>query len=200
MPIGTGASGGELELQPVAPADNSDLAIPAYAPPVAAPAAAPVPCSGCVELDVYVNDINQRDEFVLSAAGAAITRVIWTIRVSFNSDQLAVQPFVDDVYGKYTNLHVNTFPLAAPIEVEQKVEQEVEQTVKQKAERKATSIGLVLGSSGAWTGDQIMRVFVDSVRVEGPHGFEKSFDDGPDGLVPRTDNRQPKVVHHPATR
>jgi hypothetical protein len=181
-PIGTGAGGGELPAPP-APLDNRDLAIPQYAPPVAAPAT-PVPCSGCVELNAYVNDINQRDEFAFRAAGLPLTRVVWTILVNFNSDQLAVQPFVDDVYGKYTNLHVNTFPLATPVEVVQDVE------------RNAQTIGLVIGSSGAWTGDQIMSVFVDSVRIEGPDPFEKAFATGPEGLEPRTARRQPKLVWH----
>jgi hypothetical protein len=183
MPIGTGASGGEL-VEPPPASDNSDLAIPEYAPPVAAPAP-PVPCTGCVELAAYVNDINQRDEFAFGAAGSPVTRVVWTIRVNFNSDQLAVQPFVDDVYGKYTNLHVNTFPLATPVEVVQDVE------------RNAQAIGLVIGSSGAWTGDQVMSVFVDSVRVEGARPFEKAFATGPEGLEPRTARRQPRLVWHP---
>jgi hypothetical protein len=111
--------------------------------------------------------------------------VVWTLLVNFNSDQLAVQPFVDDVYGKYTNLHVNTFPLAMPVEVEQVVD------------RSAQTIGLVIGSSGAWTGDQIMSVFVDSVRVEGRSPIEKTFASGPDGLEPRTTQRQPERVWHP---
>jgi hypothetical protein len=182
MPIGTGASGGEL-LEPL-PLDNTDLPIPKYTPPVAA-SAPPAPCTGCVELSAYVNDINQRDEFAFSAPGKPITRVVWTLRVNFNSDQLAVQPFVDDVYGKYTNLHVNAFPLATPVEVEQVVD------------RSAQTIGLVIGSSGAWTGDQIMSVFVDSVRVEGRSPMEKGFAAGPEGLEPRTARRQPKLVWHP---
>jgi hypothetical protein len=186
MPIGTGtgASGGELEAEPPRVSNNTDLAIPEYAP--AAPSTAAVPCSGCVELDVYVNDINQRDEFAVGVAGGPITRVVWTLLVNFNSDQLAVQPFVDDTYGKYTNLHVNGFPLGTPVQVEQDVA------------RGARTIGLAVGSSGAWTGDQTMRVFVDSVRVEGPHPVALSFDTGADGLAPRTDQRQPKVVWHPA--
>jgi hypothetical protein len=184
MPIGTGASGGELDER-TATTDNSDLAIPRYEVTAAPEPAAP-PCSGCVELSVYVNDINQRDEFTFSAGDVPITRVVWTIRVTFNSDQLAVQPFVDDVYGKFTNLHVNTFPLGAPVQVEQQIT------------RRAKTIGLVLGSSGAWTGNQTIGVFVDDVRIEGPAPFEKSFDSGPEGIAPRTDRRQPKVTFHAA--
>jgi len=184
MPIGTGATGGELE-EPAAKNDNGDLAIPRYEV-AAAPAPPVVPCAGCAELSVYVNDINQRDEFTIAVGDVPITRVVWTIRVTFNSDQLAVQPFVDDVSGKYTNLHVNTFPLGVPVRVEQDVV------------RHAGVIGLVLGSSGAWTGNQTVSVFVDSVSVEGPRPFEKSFNAGLEGLAPRTDRRQPKVTHHPA--
>ena len=185
MPIGTGASGGELDA-PTAPADNGELPIPRYE--AVAPEPAAPPCAGCVELSVYVNDINQRDEFTFPAGDVPITRVVWTLRVTFNSDQLAVQPFVDDVYGKYTSLHVNTFPLGAPVELQQQVT------------RRAKVIGLVLGSSGAWTGNQTIGVFVDDVRVEGPAPFEKSFDAGPEGLAPRTDRRQPKLTFHPAQR
>lgn len=184
MPIGTGATGGELE-EPPAQVDNGDLAIPRYELPAASEAPA-APCGGCVELSVYVNDINQRDEFAIAVGDVPITRVTWTIRVTFNSDQLAVQPFVDDVYGKYTNLHVNTFPLGVPVRVEQEIA------------RRAGVIGLVLGSSGAWTGDQTIGVFVDSVSVEGPRPFEKSFDAGLEGLAPRTSLCQPKATHHPA--
>jgi hypothetical protein len=184
MPIGTGAAGGELEE---AAAENSpaDLPISRYALAVAPEPSAP-PCSGCVELSVYVNDINQRDEFIIAVGDVPITRVVWTLRVTFNSDQLAVQPFVDDVHGQYTNLHVNTFPLGAPVRVEQEVA------------RTAGVIGLGLGSSGAWTGNQTISVFIDSVSVDGPRPFEKSFEAGPEGLEPRTDRRQPKVRHHPA--
>lgn len=195
MPIGTGASGGQLDDpdavvaldEPVSDADlinNSDLAIPKVATQAVAPAPAAVPCAGCVELNVDVRDINQRDEFVFAAGGASITRVVWTVLVNFNSDQLAVQPFIDGKYGKHTNLHVNTFPLGTPVEVEQVLK------------GKAQSIGLSVGSSGAWTGNQTMSVFIDSVRVEGPRGFTKTFDTGPEGLEPRTHAYNPKTVFH----
>jgi hypothetical protein len=193
MPIGTGASGGELDARAASTAaaepgadvtDNSGLAIPRFATTEAA-SAARVPCAGCVELSMHVNDINQRDEFVLALDGAPITRVVWTVLVSFNSDQLAVQPFVDDDYGKYTELHVNSFPLGTPVEVVQEVQ------------RKARTLGLVVGSSGAWTGNQTMSVFIDSVRVEGARGFTQSFSAGPAGLSPRTQARDPRVVFHP---
>jgi hypothetical protein len=193
MPIGTGSSGGVLDGLEV-PAtsgdsafdvtDNSGLAIPRFETTLAARAAG-IPCAGCVELKMDVNDINQRDEFVLALDGAPVTRVVWTVLVTFNSDQLAVQPFVDDEYGKYTELHVNTFPLGTPVEVEQKVR------------RKARTLGLVVGSSGAWTGNQTMSVFVDRVRVEGARGFTQTFSTGPEGFAPRTHVRNPKAVFHP---
>jgi hypothetical protein len=105
--------------------------------------------------------------------------------VNFNSDQLAVQPFVNDKRGKYTSLHVNTFPLGKPTLVEQEFK------------GKADTVGLVVGSSGAWTGNQTMSVFIDEVRVEGPEPFTKSFTSSEDGLVPRTQNYHPKTVSHP---
>lgn len=194
MPIGTGASGGELEdpeamNEEVAPSpadltNNADLSIPKFQAPAPGVAPAAVPCSGCVELNVDVNDINQRDEFVFAAGGTPVTRVVWTIRVNFNSDQLAVQPFIDAKYGKYTNLHVNTFPLGTPVPVEQEFS------------GRARTIGLVVGSSGAWTGNQTMSVFVDSVSVEGSPGRILSFESDAEGLAPRTSAHNPKLVLH----
>jgi hypothetical protein len=196
MPIGTGASGGELDHAdapaddeiPPSPADltnNADLSIPRFNAPPPGAAPAPVPCSGCVELNVDVNDINQRDEFVFAAGGTPVTRVVWTIRVNFNSDQLAVQPFIDKHYGKYTNLHVNTFPLGAPVAVEQEFS------------GRARDIGLVVGSSGAWTGNQTMSVFVDSVSVQGSPSRTLSFERDAEGLAPRTNAHRPQLVVHP---
>lgn len=138
-----------------------------------------------MELNVDVSDINQRDEFAINLDGTRIQRVVWTLLVNFNSDQLAVQPSVDGKHGNYTSLHVNLFPLGKPVEV------------AQDFDGKAHTAGLVIGSSGAWTGDQTVSVFVDSIRIEGAHLFTKSFDDGPDGLQPRTHLRNPKVVFHP---
>ncbi|HVZ30869.1 MAG TPA: hypothetical protein VG963_00500 [Polyangiaceae bacterium] len=191
MPIGTGASGGDLvaederEAPPaeVTEEDARKLAIPKFEAAAAEPL--PVPCSGCVELNLDVSDINQRDEFAFDMGGVALTRVVWTLLVTFNSDQLAVQPFIDAKRGKYTALHVNNFPLGVPVELEQEFS------------GKAYRVGLVVGSSGAWTGNQRMSVFVDAVRGEGPGAFSKSFDTGDEGLVPRTNVRHPGVVFHP---
>jgi hypothetical protein len=187
MPIGTRGTldEGAAAVPPPEVTDNTDLTIPAFRATSGVPVPAPLPCSGCVELNVDVNDINQRDEFVFDAGGVRVTRVVWTILVNFNSDQLAVQPLVDDKRGKYTSLHVNTFPLGKPVEV------------AQDFKGKAHSIGLIVGSSGAWTGNQTMSVFVDSVRVEGPAGFSRSFDASDEGFAPRTHAHQPRVVAHP---
>jgi hypothetical protein len=196
MPIGTGASGGELDEPEAEHAEvaasaadltnNADLSIPKFDAPAPGTAPASLPCSGCLELNVDVNDINQRDEFVFAAGGTPVTRVVWTIRVNFNSDQLAVQPFIDTKYGKYTNLHVNTFPLGVPVPVEQEFS------------GRAHTIGLVVGSSGAWTGNQTMSVFVDSVSVEGSPSRTLSFETGADGLAPRTSAHNPQLVVHRA--
>jgi len=195
MPIGTGASGGVLDEPelgaPVAasPEDvtnNADLTIPKFeAAAAAAAAAARAPCAGCVELNVDVSDINQRDEFALDVDGVSVTRIIWTLLVNFNSDQLAVQPFVNEQRGKYTALHVNTFPLATPVQVEQQFK------------GKARVVGLVVGSSGAWTGNQTMSVFVASVSGEGAGSFSRSFAAGTEGFAPRTAAHNPKIVFHP---
>jgi hypothetical protein len=192
MPIGVGADGGVLEARTASP-----LRVEALEPPPAevmasgdselaeASAAAAAPCAGCLELNVDVDDINQRDEFAFAANGIRVTRVVWTIRVNFNSDQLAIQPFVNDKRGKYTSLHVNTFPLGKPVEIEQEFK------------GKADTVGLVVGSSGAWTGNQTMSVFVDSVSLEGPQGFTKNFASDDGGLAPRTQKYHPKTVLHP---
>jgi hypothetical protein len=185
MPIGAG--GAAETLDPLEPPPAEVIADgDSESPPAAGGVTPGVPCSGCVELNVYVDDINQRDEFAFQIDGSWVSKVIWTLRVNFNSDQLAVQPFIDGKYGKYTSLHVNTFPLGAPVQVEQ------------AHEGKAHAIGLVVGSSGAWTGDQTMSVFVDSVRVEGKPGLEKTFAAGLEGLAPRTHQHAPQLVLHPA--
>jgi hypothetical protein len=188
MPIGTGIGSGMAQL------DDSDGTPPpeltgSTAPPIpkydlAAPA--PPPCAGCVELSLVLNDINQRDEFAFDARGASVTRVIWTLLVNLNSDQLAVQPFVDDHKGKYTEIDANAFPLGKPVEL------------VHEFQGTAQRIGLIVASSGAWTGDQRVSVFVDAVRAEGPRGFERSFDSGAEGFTPRTQAHQPRVDFHAA--
>jgi hypothetical protein len=167
------------------------LATPQLQAVAALPAVGAIPCGGCVELQVDVSDINQRDEFAITCDGLAPERVVWTVLVNFNSDQLAVQPFVDDVYGKYTSLHVNTFPLGAAVEVVQELDG------KARAKR-AHQVGLKVGSSGAWTGNQRMSVFVAELRIEGPGAMHHAFEADAEGLEPRTRSRNPSVVFHPA--
>lgn len=193
MPIGRGApSGGEapdVVREPVgaggtgaSPTDVDDLTIPEFEEPEEDPP----PCSGCVELNAYVNDINQRDEFVFSAGNVAVTRVVWTIIVPFNSDQLFVHPFVDGVYGTYTDLDANAFPVDTPVEL------------VHVYSGNANQVGLGIGSAGAWTGDMTMSLFVDSVRLEGANGAaSRTFDAGVDGFAPRSNARSPRVVFHP---
>lgn len=186
MPIGTGAAGNALEEEASEEPAQSEAVALALQKPEAAPEVAAAPCTGCVELSLLVTDINQRDEFALALDGSAVRRVVWTLLVNFNSDQLAVQPFIDGTLGKYTALHVNTFPLGEPVELEQTFDGD------------AQVIGLVVGSSGAWTGNQRMSLFVDAVRVEGEHPLSKSFTSGAEGLAPRTQRREPRVASHPA--
>lgn len=191
MPIGRGTpSGGEepLAREPSgggiepSPSDVDDLEIPDFEPPEDTPP----PCSGCVELSADVNDINQRDTFVFSADGAAVTRVVWTILVPFNSDQLFVQPFVNNSYGTYTDLDANAFPIGTPVEL------------VHAYTGNASTVGLAIGSAGAWTGNMTMSVFVDSVTFEGPGASEsRTFDTGVEGLVPGSNARNPRIVFHP---
>lgn len=185
MPIGTGA--GQLEdpdgTPPPEVTGNAALPIPKY--DVAGPP--PPPCGGCVELSLVLNDINQRDEFAFDARGAVVTRVIWTLLVNLNSDQLAVQPFVNERKGKYTEIDANAFPLGKPVQL------------VQEFQGAAQRIGLIVASSGAWTGAQRVSVFVDAVRVEGPRGFELTFDGSAEGIRPRTRAREPRVEFHPGS-
>jgi hypothetical protein len=188
MAIGQGASGSEgppVDRAPIVPAEEmpAEIAIPEFDAPTAE---TPPPCAGCVELSMLVDDINQRDEFGFSAGGAMVTQVVWNVIIPFNSDQLFVQPFVDGAYGTYTNLAFNNFPLGVPATITQTL----------AAGAAANSIGLAIGSSGAWTGDMTMSVFVDSVTITGG-AQSRTFDQSAEGLAPRTDAHAPAVVHHP---
>lgn len=190
MAIGTGGSAPAYEASDDVPAElrrEPVAAIVQLGPAPVPPAAEAAPCSGCLELQVEVNDINQRDEFALALGGLRVRRVVWTVLVNFNSDQLAVQPFIDGKYGKYTSLHVNTFPLGAAVEVVQELDGKAVA---------AQHVGLKVGSSGAWTGNQTMSVFVSELRIEGPRPLHEPFDAGAAGLQPRTQSHNPRVVFH----
>jgi hypothetical protein len=143
------------------------------------------PCSGCAELNILVDDINQRDDFVFDAGGVNVTRVVWTILLPFNSDQLFVQPFVNGTYGTYTQLHANDFALNTPIEL------------VHQFSGSAGTVGLAIGSSGAWTGDMTMSIFVDAVTLEGANGASRTFDNGLQGLANRTNAHNAAVQYHP---
>jgi hypothetical protein len=190
MPIGQAApaepEGVPTEEDPGAPPDDGtavgeEIEIPVFVPVDEGP-----PCSGCVELSVDVNDINQRDSFVFSGNNANVTRVVWTIIVPFNSDQLFVQPFVDNNYGTFTDLDANAFAIDTPVEL-----------VHQYS-GPASTVGLAVGSSGAWTGNMTMSVFVDSVTLEGADpSASRTFDTDVQGLVVGSSAHNPKIVYHP---
>jgi hypothetical protein len=190
MPIGQSSGAptpgeGDLAGTPIAPSqpgDDSEIEIPVFEDPTADDAP---PCSGCIELNVLVDDINQRDDFVFTAGGVNVTRVVWTIIVPFNSDQLFVQPFVNESYGTYTDLDANAFTVDTPV-----------QLVHQFSGT-ANTVGLAIGSAGAWTGNQTMQVFVDSVTLEGAATGSRSFDADAQGVANRTNAHQPRVVYHP---
>jgi hypothetical protein len=189
MPIGQGASG-NVPAPPDTPAVptpdenvavDEDLEIPVFVP-----MEEPPPCTGCVEFRVDVDDINQRDNFVFGASATNVTRVVWTLIVPFNSDQLFVQPFVDNVYGTFTDLDANAFAVDTPV-----------QLVHQYSGTAGT-VGLAVGSSGAWTGDMTMSVFVDSVTLEGADAAaSRTFDADVGGFVVGSNTHNPQIVYHP---
>lgn len=190
MPIGQAAPE-EGDIEPSAegteatPGDDSeageDIEIPVFTPMEEAP-----PCNGCVELNVDVNDINQRDNFVFSGDNANVTRVVWTIIVPFNSDQLFVQPFVDNNYGTFTDLDANAFAIDTPVQL------------VHEYSGPASTVGLAIGSSGAWTGNMTMSVYVDSVTLEGADpSASRTFDADAQGLVVGSYAHNPKIVYHP---
>jgi hypothetical protein len=192
MPIGQGASGSEdppdVQVAPGAagagPDDaeiDQEVEIPVLPPMDDTP-----PCTGCVELNVDVDDINQRDNFVFAPGMVNVTRVVWTIIVPFNSDQLFVQPFVDNSYGTFTDLDANAFAVDTPIQL------------VHEYSGAAGTVGLAVGSSGAWTGNMTMSVFVDSVTLEGAAATaSRTFDTDPGGLVVGSNAHNPKIVYHP---
>lgn len=162
--------------------DPGDIEIPSFETPMEDPP----PCSGCVELNMHVSDINQRDTFSFSAGGVNVTRVVWTLIIPFNSDQLFVQPFVNSAYGTYTDLDANAFAQDTPV-----------QLVHQFSGT-ANDVGIAVGSSGAWTGNMTMSVFVDSVTLEGAEATaSRTFDSDAQGMTPRTLYYNPQVVFHP---
>jgi len=191
MPIGTGVpddTGGDEDdgtssPVPSEPApDSDDIAIPVFE---AMPAPRVIPCTGCVELSAILDDINQRSDFTFNVGGVQATRVVWTLLLSFNSDQLFIRSIVDSSEGPYTSMSANVFgALNTPV-----------QFVHPFAGT-ATNVGIAFGSQGAWTGEQRISVFVDSVTFEGPNGTTRTFDADAGGFAARGTERQPMVQFH----
>lgn len=187
MPIG---QSGPAEPEPGAPdpaatpgddaTASEEIEIPVFTPTEAGP-----PCSGCVELNVDVTDINQRAVFAFDAGGVNVTRVVWTIIVPFNSDQLFVQPYVDNSYGTYTDLDANAFAVDTPVEL------------VHEFSGTATTVGMAVGSSGAWTGNMTMSVFIDSVVLEGAPSASRTFDADEQGFRAGANAQNPRIVYHP---
>jgi hypothetical protein len=192
MPIGQGASGNAPppvpapDTPPVATPEEDAAADEELEIPVFVPMQEPPPCTACVEFRVDVDDINQRDNFVFGASATNVTRVVWTLIVPFNSDQLFVQPFVDSAYGTFTDLDANAFAVDTPVQL------------VHEYSGNAGTVGLAVGSSGAWTGDMTMSVFVDSVTLEGADAAaSRTFDADVGGFVVGSNTHNPQIVYHP---
>jgi len=190
MAIGQGAGDeevedGETNTPPLAPAasDPDDVEIPVFETP---PPEVVAPCSGCVELSAVIDDINQRSDFSFNAGGVAITGVTWTLLIPFNSDQLFMRSFVNGSDGTYTFMSANLFPA---LNTRVQFVQQINAT--------ATTVGFAIGSAGAWTGDQRISIFIDSVTLEGAPNAGKTFDTDAGGITPRSTERSPSVVFHP---
>lgn len=189
MGIGTGAPDdpggddkGPAPPPSASPGSSDDIAIPVFddTPPPAV-----IPCTGCVELSAILDDINQRSDFTFNVGGVQATRVVWTLLLSFNSDQLFIRSVVDSNEGPYTSMSANVFgALNTPVQF------------VHPFTGTANNVGIAFGSQGAWTGDQRISVFVDSVTLEGPNGVTRTFDADAGGFAPRGTDRQPLVQFH----
>ncbi|MEY2934790.1 MAG: hypothetical protein RL033_5539 [Pseudomonadota bacterium] len=157
-----------------------ELAIPTFETPISTV----IPCSGCVQLSAIVDDINQRSQFTFNAGGEQATRVVWTILLPFNSDQLFIRSIVNGGDGPYTFMSANVFgELNEPVQL------------VQQFTGAANTLGIALGSAGAWTGDQRVSVFVDSVTLEGAN-VTYTFDADAEGFAAQGTERQPMVQLH----
>jgi hypothetical protein len=160
--------------------EPDELAIPMFETPVSTV----VPCSGCVQLSAIVDDINQRSQFTFNAGGQQVTRVVWTILLPFNSDQLFIRSIVNGGDGPYTFMSANVFgELNKPVEL------------VQQFTGATNTLGIALGSAGAWTGDQRVSVFVDSVTLEGAN-VTYTFDADAEGFAAQGAEREPMVQFH----
>lgn len=191
MGIGTAAQdeaeGDDVDPDPTAPpppdavTDSDDIEIPTFETP---PPLSVAPCTGCVELSAVVDDINQRSQFTFNVGGVQATRVVWTILLPFNSDQLFIRSVVNGGDGPYTFMSANVFgALNTPVQL------------VHEFSGTATTAGIAIGSAGAWTGDQRVSVFIDSVTFEGS-GTTRTFDSDAGGFAAQGAERQPMVQFH----
>lgn len=197
MPIGAGAEdeataaagdpGAEPEALPES-TGNEDIAIPTFdVEEDTAP-----PCSECIELSVHLDSPNQQADFSFDAGGVAVTRVVWNLIISKNEDQLFIRTSVNGQDGPYRQTLANTFPVVG--EAFEYVHEQGEGSVWSG---NAQQVGLKIGSSGGWARNERMRVFVESVVLEGADGASKSFASGAEGVVATTTAQDPQVTHHP---
>lgn len=137
-----------------------------------------------------VDDINQRANFAMlldAADRVTATRVVWTVIVPFNSDQLFLQPNAGGRSGAYTNLHINNFEPGTAVEFIQELVPPVE----------VSQLIMSIGSSGAWTGDMTMQLFIDSVEIVTEDGANRVVDAGLEGFATSSRNFEPEVQFHP---
>ncbi len=165
--------------------DPTDIEVPLFEP--TPPALEGPPCSGCIEISAVIDDPNQSNDFAIDVGGVQVTRVVWSILIPFNSDQLFIRSVVDGNDGAYTMLSANNFKdLNTPVEF------------VHAFSGTANRVGLRIGSAGAWTGNQRMSIFVDSVTLEGAAASaNRTFDVDAQGMSSRTAERDPMVLFHP---
>ncbi len=167
---------------------NDDLEIPVFE----APEDTGPPCSGCIELSVHLDSPNQQAAFSFNAGGVNVTRVVWNLILPKNEDQLFIRTNVNGGDGPYRQTLANAFPVVgAPFEY---VHEQGEGNVWSG---NANQVGLTIGSSGGWARNERMRVFVESVVLEGAAGASRTFDSGTEGVVATTTVQDPQVTFHP---
>lgn len=183
---GSGESGGPEALPESA--GNDDLVIPTFE----VEEEAGPPCTQCIELSVHLDSPNQQAEFSFDAGGVDVTRVVWNLIIPKNEDQLFIRTSVNGADGPYRQTLANAFPVVgAPFEY---VHEQGEGNVWSGS---ASQVALKIGSSGGWARNERMRVFVESVVLEGADAASRSFVDGPEGVIATTTAQDPQVTHHP---
>lgn len=186
---GDGERYSDLADIPPAEGESLDFEVPELNADPDAPQ--PPPCSTCAELNMRVDDVNQRATFALTveaAEGTALaTQVVWTLIIPFNSDQLFIQPNAGGTSGNYTNLHINNFEPNTPVQFVQTLSRPVA----------VSRLAMSIGSSGAWTGDRTMQLFIDSVEIVSDDGASLVVDAELEGFNALGDNFEPQVQFHP---